>query len=125
VRGLLGRTGTKPEASAAGGGVRLPRRVATRLHDQVRGTSAGLLALAVAGGAGTGLGAVGFRWLIAAATEVLSGHRDYAAVPGVPHPLLPGLGRWYVLLAPVAAGLLYGPLVHLFAREARGRGYPR
>ena len=37
---------------------------------------------------------------------------------------MPGLGRWFVVLAPVVAGLLYGPLVHLFAREARGHGVP-
>jgi CIC family chloride channel protein len=29
-----------------------------------------------------------------------------------------------VLLAPVVAGLVYGPLVHFFAREARGHGVP-
>ena len=124
VRGRLGRADEASDGTDIAGGVRLPRRAATRLHDQIRGTSAGLLVLAVTVGAGAGLGAIGFRWLITAATEVLSGHRDYAAVPGAPNPHMPGLGRWFVLLAPVVAGLVYGPLVHLFAREARGHGVP-
>jgi chloride channel protein, CIC family len=34
------------------------------------------------------------------------------------------VGFWFVVLAPVAAGLLYGPLIELFAREARGHGVP-
>ena len=34
------------------------------------------------------------------------------------------LGPFFVLLAPVAAGLLYGPLVSRFAPEARGHGVP-
>jgi CIC family chloride channel protein len=122
--GLPGRADRAPAGRDSIGYVRLPRRVGTRLHDQIRGTSAGLLVLAVTVGAGAGLGAVGFRWLIAAATDVLSGHPDYAAVPGAANPHLPGLGRWFVLLAPVVAGLVYGPLVHLFAREARGHGVP-
>jgi len=37
---------------------------------------------------------------------------------------LPGLGFWFLLLIPVVGGLLYGPLVQRFAREARGHGVP-
>ncbi|GHJ41510.1 hypothetical protein Sm713_71190 [Streptomyces sp. TS71-3] len=37
---------------------------------------------------------------------------------------MPWLGRWFVLAAPVVAGLVYGPLVYRFAREARGHGVP-
>ncbi|MGC1215482.1 MAG: chloride channel protein [Micromonospora sp.] len=104
--------------------VRLPRRLAVRARDEIRGGSAGLLVLAVLVGAGAGLGAVAFRWLIVTATRFFSGHADYAAAPGSAHPQLPGLGRWFVVLAPVAAGLLYGPLVQRFASEARGHGVP-
>jgi CIC family chloride channel protein len=57
-------------------------------------------------------------------TILLSGHTDYSAAGHSPNPHLPWLGRWFVLLAPVVAGLLYGPLVHRFAREARGHGVP-
>jgi CIC family chloride channel protein len=80
--------------------------------------------MALAVGAGAGGGALLFRWLIKEFTLLLSGHADYSAVGHAANPHLPALGRWFVLLAPVAAGLLYGPLVHFFAREARGHGVP-
>src|SRR5664280_2514900 len=57
-------------------------------------------------------------------TLALSGHADYSAAGHAANPHLPWLGRWFVIFAPVAAGLLYGPLVHFFAREARGHGVP-
>ena len=37
---------------------------------------------------------------------------------------MPALGIWFLLLAPVVGGGVYGPLVHFFAREARGHGVP-
>jgi len=91
---------------------------------QLRSSDVGLLAMSLLVGAGAGLGAVAFRWLIVSFTLVLSGHRDYAAVAGADNPHLPHLGPWFVVLTPVVAGLLYGPLVHFFAREARGHGVP-
>jgi CIC family chloride channel protein len=90
----------------------------------VRGTNAGLLGLALVVGGGAGGGAVLFRWLIKVFTLALSGHGDYSAVGHAANPHVPGLGRWFVILAPVVAGLLYGPLVQFFAREARGHGVP-
>ena len=90
----------------------------------LRTSNSGLLALSLAVGAAAAGFAVVFRWLIRIFTLLLSGHPDYAAVPGAANPSLPGLGRWFVVLAPVVAGLLYGPLVHFFAREARGHGVP-
>src|SRR6478672_5715402 len=111
----------------AGSVGRLPRVPPTgRLRTLValRSGSGGLLVLAMLVGAGAGAFAVLFRWLITTFTRLLSGHADYAASPGAAHPLLPGLGRWFVIGAPVVAGLLYGPLVHFFAREARGHGVP-
>ncbi|GAA1207774.1 chloride channel protein [Prauserella alba] len=90
----------------------------------IRDRNAGLMVLALVIGVGAGLGAVAFRWLITTATHVLSGHEDYAAAPGSGHPWLPGWGSWFLLLAPVVAGLVYGPLVYRFAREARGHGVP-
>lgn len=90
----------------------------------LRASNAGLFALALIVGAGAGGGAVVFRWLIKVFTLALSGHADYAGLGHVPNPHVPGLGRWFVILAPVVAGLLYGPLVQFFAREARGHGVP-
>ncbi len=96
----------------------------TRLLTELRGSHAGLLALSLAVGAGAGLGAIVFRWLIRTFTLILSGHADYSDAGRAAHPALPGLGPWFVVAAPVVAGLLYGPLVHVFAREARGHGVP-
>ena len=100
------------------------RRQALDAADRLRGSRGGLLALALVIGAGTAGAAVLFRWLIGTFTLLFTGHTDYAAVPGAANPNLPALGRWFVVLAPVVAGLLYGPLVHRFAREARGHGVP-
>ncbi len=90
----------------------------------LRTTEWGLLVLALLVGAGAGLGAIVFRWLIDTSTKVLSGHEDYSVAGHAAHPWLPGLGPWFVVLAPVVAGLIYGPLVYKFAREARGHGVP-
>ncbi|GAA1683155.1 chloride channel protein [Streptomyces yatensis] len=83
-----------------------------------------MIALALVVGCGAGLGAIAFRWLIQTFTELLSGHADYSAAGHAAHPWLPWLGPWFVVLAPVAGGLLYGPLVQRFAKEARGHGVP-
>ena len=90
----------------------------------LRSSNAGLLAMALVVGAGAGGGAVGFRWLIKTITLALSGHADYAGLGRVANPHVPFLGPWFVLLSPAVAGLLYGPLVYFFAREARGHGVP-
>ncbi|MFE7173257.1 chloride channel protein [Streptomyces sp. NPDC057616] len=82
------------------------------------------MALAVAVGAGAGAGSVVFRWCIETFTRLLSGHADYAASPGADNPHVPWLGPCFVLLTPVIGGLLYGPLVNRFAKEARGHGVP-
>src|SRR5918911_1584411 len=95
-----------------------------RLYDWLRGSSTGLVALALTIGVGAGLGAIVFRYLILGFTRVFSGSDDYSAVGPAPHPWLPQLGRWFVVLVPVVGGLIYGPLVERFAREARGHGVP-
>ena len=100
------------------------RRGFDRLISAARVSNPGLLVLALVVGAGAGGGAIVFRWLIKIFTLALSGHADYSAAGHAANSHVPGLGRWFVLLAPVVAGLLYGPLVHFFAREARGHGVP-
>ncbi|MEU9154958.1 chloride channel protein [Streptomyces sp. NPDC048417] len=82
------------------------------------------MALAVVVGAGAGAGSIVFRWCLKTFTRLFSGHADYAASPGAVNPHVPWLGPYFVLLAPVAGGLLYGPLVNRFAKEARGHGVP-
>ncbi len=104
---------------------RLPRLLQpARLLVSLRSSDHGLLVLAVAVGAGAGGGAIGFRWLIATFTRLLSGYADYSIAGHAAHPGLPGLGRWFVIGVPVVAGAVYGPLVYFFAREARGHGVP-
>lgn len=83
-----------------------------------------LFALALLVGCGAGLGAVAFRHMITGLTELFSGHVDYSAAGHAANPHVESLGRYFVILAPVVAGLVYGPLVQLFAREARGHGVP-
>lgn len=89
------------------------------------GTSqVGMLTLSVLVGIGAGTGAVIFRYMITGLTKLFSGHDDYSAAGHAANHLVPWLGPWFVLLAPVAAGLIYGPLVYRFAPEARGHGVP-
>ena len=90
----------------------------------LRRSSSGLVVLSLVVGVGAAGFAVAFRWLIGTFTVAITGQQDYAAVAGAPRPGMEGLGRWFLLLTPVVAGLLYGPLVHFFAREARGHGVP-
>ncbi|MGH3050726.1 MAG: chloride channel protein, partial [Gaiellaceae bacterium] len=90
----------------------------------MRATPGGLVALALAVGAGAGTGAVAFRYLIVAFTYVFSGHRDYSSAGRAPYGYFHGVGFWFVVFAPVVGGLLYGPLIYFFAREARGHGVP-
>jgi CIC family chloride channel protein len=104
--------------------LRLPRIGRTRLYDWLRGSPTGLVALALTIGTGAGLGAVAFRYLILWFTVVFSGHADYSAAGHEAHPWLPALGAWFVVLAPVVGGLIYGPLVSRWAPEARGHGVP-
>ncbi len=94
------------------------------MRASVASGSTALTVLALLVGAGAGAGAVGFRYMILGLTYVFTGHRDYSAVGHAPDPWLPGLGIWFVVLAPVVGGLLYGPLVSYFAPEARGHGVP-
>lgn len=85
---------------------------------------AGLAGLAILVGAGVGLGAVAFRWMIRFFTEMFCGRADCSTAGRAANPHVPGLGMWFLLLVPVAGGLLYGPLIYRFAREARGHGVP-
>jgi CIC family chloride channel protein len=99
-------------------------RVRERLSRAVARGSGGMLVLSLLVGAGAGLGAVAFRYMILGFTYAITGHRDCSAIGHAGNPLVPGLGMWFVVLAPVVGGLIYGPLVSRFAPEARGHGVP-
>jgi CIC family chloride channel protein len=95
-----------------------------RPYEWMRASPSGLVALALTVGGAAGAGAVGFRYLILAFTYAFTGHRDYSAAGHAPYGFGRGIGFWFVVAAPVLGGLVYGPLVHFFAREARGHGVP-
>jgi CIC family chloride channel protein len=83
-----------------------------------------LIALALTVGAGAGVGAIGFRYLIEGFTWLFTGHTDPSALGHFTNPHLAFLGPFVVLVVPIIGGLLYGPLVYRFAPEARGHGVP-
>ena len=95
-----------------------------RVRSWLQGSPAGLVAVALAVGVGAGAGAVVFRYLILWCTRLFTGHADYAGAGHAANPWFPQLGFWFVVFAPVLGGLVYGPLVEFFAREARGHGVP-
>ncbi|MBT7074260.1 MAG: CBS domain-containing protein [Anaerolineae bacterium] len=66
-------------------------------------------------GIGTGLGAVAFRYLIQGVEWI--GYDWFPAITA-------GWGKAYVLIIPAIGGLIVGPLVYFFAREAKGHGVP-
>jgi CIC family chloride channel protein len=80
--------------------------------------------MALGVGAGAGLGAAGFRWLIFGFTWLATGREQFGQQGRVASTHLPWLGIWFVLVVPVVGGLIYGPLIQRFAREARGHGVP-
>ena len=55
---------------------------------------------------------------------MFTGYDDYSGLGRVASAHWPWLGFWFLLLAPVIAGAIYGPLVYKFAPEARGHGVP-
>ncbi|WP_430867300.1 chloride channel protein [Demequina aurantiaca] len=90
-----------------------------------RSEYATIIGLALIIGVGAGFGAIAFRWLIEQATLIFAGTLDYSGSTGHPsNHWVPWLGPFFVVLAPAVGGLIYGPLVHRFAREARGHGVP-
>jgi len=88
------------------------------------GNRLGLVVMALVVGAGAGLGAALFREMIFGATWLVTGHNQFGQQGHAASTHLPGLGIWFVLIVPVLGGLVYGPLIYRFAREARGHGVP-
>jgi chloride channel protein, CIC family len=101
-----------------------PRAASERLTGWLRSARAGLLVIAVLVGAGSGLAAVAFRYLIYFVTWLATGHSQFgqAGYAGSSH--LPWLGLGFFVVIPVLGGLVYGPLIYRYAREARGHGVP-
>ncbi len=77
--------------------------------------SAIIMVTALVVGVGSGLGAVIFRQLIEG-VQVLA----YDELGG----LLEGIAPFHLLIIPALGGLIVGPLIYRFAREAKGHGVP-
>ena len=90
----------------------------------LRGSRGGLFALALAVGVGSGLGAVVFRYLISWFTWLFTGHLAFGQQGRVASAHLPWLGLGFFVVIPVIGGLIYGPVIYRWAREARGHGVP-
>jgi CIC family chloride channel protein len=108
----------------AAGELRGPARWAGRVSGWLRGSRGGLFAIALVVGGGSGLGAVAFRDLIYFFTWLATGHAQFGQQGRVGSAHLPWLGLGFFIVIPVAGGLVYGPLIYRYAREARGHGVP-
>ena len=97
---------------------------AGRASGWLRASRAGLFAVALVVGAGSGLGAVAFRYLIYFFTWLATGHAQFGQQGRVPSAHFPGIGLGFFVVIPVIGGLIYGPLIYRYAREARGHGVP-
>jgi CIC family chloride channel protein len=97
---------------------------AARAAGWLRGSRAGLFVIAALVGVGSGLGAVVFRYLIYFVTWLATGHVEFGQDGHVGSSHLPWLGLGFFVAIPVIGGLVYGPLIYRWAREARGHGVP-
>ena len=77
--------------------------------------SATILLTALIVGIGAGLGAVVFRRLISGV--------QYLAFGGI-GGLLGGIDPIQILIIPALGGLIYGPMIYRYAKEAKGHGVP-
>jgi CIC family chloride channel protein len=66
-------------------------------------------------GIGGGFGAIFFRWLIQAFQDLFFEKGE---------EILGFAGRYYIILIPAIGGLIIGPLIYFFAKEAKGHGVP-
>ena len=99
-------------------------RWTSRTAGWLRDSRAGLFVIALLVGAGSGLGAVVFRYLIYFFTWLATGHSEFGQAGYVGSSHLPWLGLGFFVVIPVIGGLVYGPLIYRWAREARGHGVP-
>jgi CIC family chloride channel protein len=90
----------------------------------LRSGRSGMFLLALLIGAAAGLGAVAFRYLVYFFTWLATGHSQFGQGGRVASAHLPWLGLAFYVVIPVIGGLLYGPLIYHWAREARGHGVP-
>ena len=98
--------------------------VVRRVAGWLRANHLGLFCMGIVVGVSAGLGAVAFRYLVFGLTWLATGHTEFGQQGWVASAHLPWLGVGFFVVIPVVGGLLYGPLISRFAREARGHGVP-
>jgi len=108
---------TMPAAAVA-------RSRAAAVAGWLRESRVGLFPIALIVGAGAGLGAVAFRYLIYFFTWLATGSSQFGQQGRVGSTHLPWLGLAFFVVIPAIGGLIYGPLIYRYAREARGHGVP-
>jgi CIC family chloride channel protein len=96
----------------------------SRVSDWLAASKLGLIAMSLVVGVAAGLGAAGFRELIYLFTWVFTGRQTFGQQGHAASLHVRFMGMWFVLVVPVIAGLVYGPLIQRFAREARRHGVP-
>ena len=126
IRGVMGVTGESDTADSLDPfSARRLRGLPSQLRDALsHRVLFEMVLLALVVGAGSGLGAVGFRWMIFGVTWLATGYVQFGQQGRIASSHLPWLGIWFVLFIPVVAGLLYGVLISRYAPEARGHGVP-
>ncbi len=92
------------------------RHLLPRLLDRQAVSESGIITItALVVGIGSGLGAVLFRWLIKTVQTLA-----YGGLGG----LIQSASPFLLLIIPALGGIIYGPLIYRFAREAKGHGVP-
>jgi len=74
-----------------------------------------VLVLGILVGLAAGCGAVAFRWLIDFFTRCFFNYGEI---------VLSFMGDYYTIALPVIGGLIVGPMVYFYAKEAKGHGVP-
>lgn len=93
---------------------RVGQRITRWLDRHGISESAVIMFTALAVGIGAGLGAVIFRWSIETVTHVAFEEGG----------LLSAIAPYHILILPALGGAIVGPIIHRFAREAKGHGVP-
>lgn len=77
--------------------------------------SLSIMVTALAVGIGAGLGAVLFRWMIVSFQTLF-----FVRLAG----WMQGIQPYHLIILPALGGLIFGPLIYKYAREAKGHGVP-
>lgn len=95
-----------------------------RLSVWLRDNRYGLFLIALVVGVGSALGALVFRFLVYGFTWLATGSQEFGQAGRIASAHLPWLGAGFYVLIPAIGGLIFGPIVYRWAREARGHGVP-